>query len=68
MDLFFLPRGGSIAASYHIGPVAQGLERSTHNRLVVGSNPTRPITSSFPHFYFFLHSSILHFSSSKLNE
>jgi hypothetical protein len=25
-----------------IGPVAQGLEQSAHNRLVVGSIPTRP--------------------------
>jgi hypothetical protein len=25
-----------------LGPVAQGLEQSAHNRLVVGSNPTRP--------------------------
>ena len=25
-----------------IGPLAQWLEQSTHNRLAVGSNPTRP--------------------------
>jgi hypothetical protein len=27
----------------NLGPVAQRLERTAHNRLVVGSNPTGPI-------------------------
>ena len=30
-----------VAATFN-GPLAQWLEQSTHNRLVVGSNPTRP--------------------------
>ena len=28
----------------NIGPIAQRLEQGTHNALVLGSNPSRPIT------------------------
>src|SRR5438309_9661400 len=30
-----------------IGPIAQRLEQATHNRLVVGSNPTGPTTIKY---------------------
>ena len=43
------------AASFeHFGPVAQGLERATHNRLVPGSNPGGPTTfkGAFTSFWF----------------
>ena len=30
------------------GPIAQRLEQTTHNRLVGGSNPSRPTTSQKP--------------------
>ena len=32
-------------SSAPVGPVAQGLERAAHNRLVVGSIPTGPTTT-----------------------
>ena len=37
-----LPRKNSFFSELTRGPVAQGLEQSAHNRLVVGSIPTRP--------------------------
>ena len=37
-----LPRENAFLLELTRGPVAQGLEQSAHNRLVVGSNPTRP--------------------------
>jgi hypothetical protein len=42
MGLRGYPRVFSVSCR---GPVAQGLERAAHNRLVAGSNPAGPTTS-----------------------
>lgn len=38
-----LVAGSNPAPPFYFGPVAQRLEQATHNRLVHGSNPGRPI-------------------------
>ena len=45
-DWLTVARRGDAMAS---GPVAQRLEQATHNRLVVGSNPSRPSHRNHSH-------------------